>query len=178
MYNLFLLGYLGHGEDYIYRGTTRFHGLHKHDELDLSLAQRQLFPGREHTHELFPEYYLIKVERFDDCARDTLDEWIYFLKHEAIQDGFSAKGLREAKEKLDVLKLAPAERAAYERWQDDLHLQASLVASNYGLGKIEGREEGREERTLEIARSMKANGVAPGVIAQSTGLDPEVIAGL
>ena len=173
---------LGHGEDYIYRGTTRFHGLHKHDELDLSLAQRRLFPGREQTYELFPEYYLIKVERFDDIARDTLDEWVYFLKHEAIQDGFSAKGLREAKEKLDVLKLAPAERAAYERRQDDLHLQASLVASNYGLGKIEGCEEGREagrdERTLEIARAMKANGVAPSVIAQSTGLDPEAIAGL
>ena len=173
---------LGHGEDYIYRGTTRFHGLHKHDELALSRAQRQLFPGREYTHELFPEYYLIKVERFDDCARDTLDEWVYFLKHESIQDSFSAKGLGEAKEKLDVLKLTPAERAAYERWQDDLHLQASLVASNYGLGKIEGRQEGlekgREERTLEIARAMKANGVAPSVIAQSTGLDPEVIAGL
>ncbi len=165
---------LGHGEDYIYHGTTRFHGLHKHDELGLSLAQRQLFPGREHTHEIFPEYYLIKVERFDDIARDPLDEWIYFLKHESIQDGFSAKGLNEAKEKLDVLKLAPAERAAYERWQDDLHLQASLVASNYGLGKIEGREE----RTLEIARAMKANGVAVSVIAQSTGLAPEVVAGL
>ncbi len=106
----------------------------------LSLAQRQLLPGRECTRELFPEYYLIKVERFDDIARDTLDEWIYFLKHESIQDGFSAKGLSEAKEKLDVLKLAPAERADYERWQDDLHLHASLVASNYGLGKIEGRE--------------------------------------
>ena len=169
---------LGHGEDYVYHGTTRFCGLHKHDELALSLAQRQLYPGRERTHELFPEYYLIKVERFDECAHDTLDEWVYYLKHQTIQDGFSAKGLREAKEKLDLLKLAPAERAAYERWQDDLHLQASLLLSNYGLGKIEGREEGREERTLEIARAMKANGVAPGVIAQSTGLDPEVIAGL
>jgi hypothetical protein len=62
-------------------------------------------PGREGTHELFPEYYLIKVERFDDCARDTLDEWVYFLKHEAIQDGFSAKGLREAKEKLRVMRV-------------------------------------------------------------------------
>ncbi len=173
---------LGHGEDYVYHGTTRFCGLHKHDELALSRAQRKLFPGREGTHELFPEYYLIKVERFDDIARDTLDEWIYFLKHESIQDGFSAKGLSEAKEKLDVLKLAPAERAAYERWQDDLHLQASLVASNYGLGKIEGREEGREqgreERTLEIARAMKANGVAASVIAESTGLAFEVVAGL
>lgn len=149
--------------------------------MHLSLAQRHLFPGRERPHELFHEYYLIKVERFDDIARDTIDEWIYFRKHEPIQDGFSAKGLGEAKEKLDVLKLAPPERGACERWQDDMHLQASLVASNYGLGRIEGRAEGREEgreaRTLEIARAMKANGVAPGVIAKSTGLAPEVIAG-
>jgi predicted transposase/invertase (TIGR01784 family) len=94
--------------------------------------------------------------------------------------------LSEAKEKLDVLKLAPAERAAYERWQDDLHLQSSSVASHYGLGRIEGREEGRQggrdegrgERTLKIARAMKANGIPPSVVAQSTDLDPEVVAGL
>jgi predicted transposase/invertase (TIGR01784 family) len=173
---------LGQGEDYIYQGTTRFRGLHKHDELALSEAQRELFPGRAQPHELFPEYYLIKVNQFDDIARDTLDEWVYFLKHEAVQDGFSAKGLAEAKEKLDVLKLPPAERAAYERWQEDLHLQASLVWSNYGLGKLRGREEGleegRNERTLEIARALKAKGIAVEIIAASTGLDPKVIAGL
>ena len=45
-------------------------------------------------------------------------------------------------------------------------------------GRQEGREQGRDERTLEIARAMKAHGVAASVIAQSTGLDPEVIAGL
>ena len=160
----------------------------RHDYLSRTLygSARTLV---EHLDAGEPYAHLVKVISvnilyFD--PRDTLDEWVYFLTHEAIQDGFSAKGLREAKEKLDVLKLAPAERAAYERWQDDLHLQASLVASNYGLGKIEGREEGRqegrdkgrEERTLEIARAMKANGVAPGVIAQSTGLDHEVIADL
>jgi predicted transposase/invertase (TIGR01784 family) len=173
---------LGHGEDYIYHGTTRFHGLHKHDELALSAAQRELFPGRTETHALFPEYYLIKVNQFDDQARDTLDEWVYFLKHETIRDDFSAKGLREAKETLDLLKLSPEERAAYDRWQDDLHQQASLVLSNYGLGKIEGRkegrEQGREERALEIARELKADGVAPAVIARGTGLDLKTIDGL
>jgi hypothetical protein len=125
----------------------------------------------------------IKVDQFDDIARDTLDEWVYFLKHEAIQEGFSAKGLKEAKDKLDVLKLPPAERAAYERWQDDLHLQASLVASNYGLGKIEGRKEwleeglkeGRDQERRQIARAMQANGVAPELIAQCTGLDPAAL---
>ena len=170
---------LGHGEDYIYHGTTRFLGLHKHDELTLSLSQREMFPGRTNPQELFPEYYLIKVDQFDDIARDTLDEWVYFLKHEAIKDDFSAKGLNEAKDKLDVLKLPPAERAAYERWQDDLHLQASLVASNYGLGKIEGRKEGlkegRDQERRQIARAMQANGMAPELIAQCTGLDPAAL---
>jgi predicted transposase/invertase (TIGR01784 family) len=173
---------LGHGEDYIYQGTTRFVGLHKHDELALSLEQQRMFPGRGATHELLPEFYLIKVNQFDDIARDRLDEWVYFLKHETIQDGFSAKGLSEAKEKLDVLKLSKSERAAYERWQDDLHLHASLVASNYGLGKLEGleqgRKEGREDERVQIARALKANGVAPELIAQSTGLDLTAIAEL
>ncbi len=181
---------LGHGEDYIYHGTTRFEGLHQHDELALSAAQRQMFPGRERVHELLPEYYLIKVNQFDDHARDTLDEWIYFLKNETIQDGFSAKGLSEAKEKLDVLKLPPAERAAYERWQDDLHLQASLVLSTYVDGKVEGleqgrkegREEGREEgrstACTQIARALKAQGVDAAVIAEGTGLDLKTIAEL
>jgi predicted transposase/invertase (TIGR01784 family) len=185
---------LGHGSDYIYHGTTRFHGLHKHDELALSKAQRQLFPGRTATHELFPEHYLIKVNQFDDVARNTLDEWVYFLKHEEIKDGFSAKGLHEAKDKLDVLKLPPAERAAYERWQEDLHLQASLVWSNYGLGKLEGREEGLAEgleagrqegheagaaaQALAIARNLKAEGLDPDAIARLTGLAVERIRGL
>jgi hypothetical protein len=81
-----------------------------------------------------------------------------------------------------VLKLPAGERAAYERWQDDPHLHASLVASNYGLGKLEGleqgRKEGRGEERVQIARALKANGVAPELIAQSTGLDLKAIAEL
>ena len=178
---------LGHGDDYLYRGRTRFHGVHKQDELELSLSQQLLFPGRAHTHELFPEYYLIKVNQFDDVARDRLDEWIYFLKHGEIRDEFSARGLREAKDRLDIMKLPDGERQAYERYQDDLHYQASMVESSYGLGKLkgheegreegrtEGREEGREARTIEIVRSMKAGGIEPATIARITGLDPDRI---
>jgi hypothetical protein len=71
-------------EDYVYVGRTTFHGLHKTDALTLSPQQQSLFPERSLAGELFPEYYLIKVNRFDDIARDRLDEWIYFLKHEEI----------------------------------------------------------------------------------------------
>ncbi|MGK5091584.1 PD-(D/E)XK nuclease family transposase, partial [Deltaproteobacteria bacterium TL4] len=135
---------LGQGADYVYRGTTTFKGIHKSDELQLSESQKELY-HKQKIYELYPEYYLIKVNQFDDHAKDPLDEWIYFLKHEEIKTEFQAKGLKEAKDKLDIMKLSDEERATYESYVDDLHYQASMVESSYGMGKLEGRKEGREE---------------------------------
>ena len=139
---------LGHGSDYIYRGTTTFRGLHTNDELDLNEWQKAMF-RRDSVTALFPEYYLIKVNRFNDIARDTLDEWIYFLKNEEIRENFTARGLVKAKEQLDILKLPEAERQSYERYKDDLHYQASMVESTYGIGKLEGHQEGLQEGRQE-----------------------------
>ena len=139
---------MGSGTDYIYKGTTRFIGLHNHDTLELTDKQKQLF-HKESVEALYPEYYLIKINRFNDIARDTLDEWIYFLKNEEIKESFTAMGLREAAEKLSIMKLPEEERKAYEHYKDDLHYQASMFESSYGdgyyVGKEEGKEEGREE---------------------------------
>ncbi len=161
---------LGQGDDYVYRGRTRFHGLHKADELTLSPQQRGLFPDKDYPWQLFPEYYLIKVNQFDDVAKDTLDEWIYFLKNEEIKDEFSAKGLIEAKSTLDVMKLPHEERLAYQRYLDDLSLQASMIQSSYGVGVIEGEKKGEVTKARAIAKALKAKGIAPDVIAEATGL--------
>ncbi|MEO5345555.1 MAG: Rpn family recombination-promoting nuclease/putative transposase [Magnetococcus sp. YQC-9] len=139
---------LGQGEDYIYHGTTIFLGLHAKDELRLNDGQKAMFK-RQSVAEIFPEYYLIKVNRFDDLAHDTLDEWIYFLKNEEIREEFTAKGLRRAKEQFDLFGLPEPERRAYAAYKDNLHYQASMVESSYGLGKLEGRQEGRLEGRLE-----------------------------
>ncbi|WP_295443372.1 Rpn family recombination-promoting nuclease/putative transposase [uncultured Thiodictyon sp.] len=176
---------LGQGQDYVYHGATRFIGVHQHDELQLSQAQRDLY-GRAEPQALFPEYYLIKVNQFDDVARDCLDEWIYFLKHEEVPDGFRARGLQEAKEQLDILKLPEAERRAYERYQDDLHQQASMVQSSYGwgmhqgrqLGREEVREEGQQQERLRIARSLLGTIADDGLLAEKTGLDEAQVRGL
>jgi len=82
---------LGHGEDYVYHGKTQFRGIHYHDELRLNTKQQQLF-GKQYPHELYSEYYLLKINQFNDIARDPLDEWIYFLKNEEIEERFRAKG--------------------------------------------------------------------------------------
>ena len=42
----------------------------------------------------------------------------------------------------------------------------------------EAKREGREERTLEIAKNFKANGVSIEIIAKATGISPEEIGAL
>ncbi len=168
---------LGHGSDYIYRGATSFTGIHDNDRLQLSSRQQKLY-GKEQIHHLFPEYYLIRINNFNDIAATPLDEWIYFLKNEEIKDEFKAKGLQKAKKALSLLSLTEKERLAYARYQDDLSYQASLIESNYGLGRLEGKEEGLKEgkeegeklKALDIATRLKLKGVLLEDIVDITGL--------
>lgn len=175
---------LGHGSDYVYHGTTKFIGIHEHDQLKLNAKQKTLYQ-KECIHQIYPEYYLIKVNQFDDVAKDTLDEWIYFLKNEKIEDSFKAKGLSEAKKRLDSMKLTDAEKREYDRYLENLRYQASMVSSNYGDGKVEGEkiglEKGRaegeqiglEKGKLEVAKNLKKLGIALQDIQAATGLDME-----
>ncbi len=152
---------LGQGEDYVYHGKTTFKGLHNQDLLQLSEDQRELY-GKNKIHEIFPEYYLIKVNSFNDVAKDSLDEWIYFLKNEEIKEGFKAKGLEKAKQELDILKLPEQERRAYERYQDDLHYQASMVESSYTIGVKKGIKQGtikgEKQKAIKIAKNLLKKG--------------------
>lgn len=168
---------LGSGTDYIYKGTTRFIGLHNHDILELNAKQKQLFK-KDSVEALYPEYYLIKINRFNNIAKDTLDEWIYFLKNEEIKENFTAKGLKEAEEKLSIMKLPENEQKAYEHYKDDLHYQASMFESSFGDGYHEGEaagiekgiEMGMEKTTKTIALKLIQQGVAIENIVAVTGL--------
>ncbi len=156
---------LGKGTDYIYKGTTKFIGLHQHDQLELTDKQKELFK-KDTIDSLFPEYYLIKINRFNDIAKDTLDEWIYFLKNEEIKESFTAKGLQEAQEKLSLMKLPEEEQKAYEHYKDDLHYQASMFESSF----VDGYKEGEEKATKQMVLSMAKKGMAIEIISDITGL--------
>jgi predicted transposase/invertase (TIGR01784 family) len=177
---------LGQGEDYVYHGVTSFKGLHGQDVLQLSEDQRELYK-KNSIHQIFPEYYLVKVNNFNNIAKDTLDEWIYFLKNEEIKENFKARGLKKAKQALDILKLPEQERLAYEKYQDDLHYQASMVESSYTIGvkkgrkkgKLEGRVEGRKEQAREIAVNLLQAGLLDiATITAMTGLTNKEIEAL
>lgn len=144
---------LGQGEDYIYKGRTTFKGLHQNDILGLSEKQKQTFVKQE-VADVFPEYYLLKVNQFNDIAKNTLDEWVYFLKNSEVKDSFKAKGLKEANEVLDIMRLPKEDQYGYNRYMDSLSLKASEVFSL----KSEAEFKVREDEKIELAK----NGIKEG----------------
>ena len=157
---------LGPGEDYIYKGKTIFKGLHQNDILGLSEKQKQTFVKQEIT-DIFPEYYLLKVNQFNDIAKDTLDEWVYFLKNSEVKDSFKAKGLKEANEVLDIMRLEKEDQYGYNRYMDSLSLKASELFSLQTEAEFKIKED--------IAKNLIINGLDNELISKSTGLTIEKV---
>ena len=156
---------LGQGDDYIYYGKTDFIGLNKKDTLTPSSRQKEDFQI-DKVNEIYPEYYILRVNNFDDVAKNTLDEWIYFLKNEEIDDNFNAKGLDLAKESLDILKLDDKARSIYNRREQNRMYKESLLYT----AKKDGIKEGIERGIVKIAINSLENGLDIKTISLITGL--------
>ena len=178
---------LGQGKDYVYHGKTEFVGLHKpHDTLKLSVRQNEKFFGnkeldvmkRKAASDLFPEYYVLRVNDFDKVATTPLDEWIEFLKTGNISAKAKAAGLPEARERLRVDALSDKDKQAYYRHMESVRHMKSLFDTSRDEGYEEGMDmglakglaKGRSERAKEIAKQLKAMGLTTEQIAQATGL--------
>ena len=158
---------LGQGEDYVYYGKTEFRGLHKNDDtLKPSKKQKDDF-NIESISDIYPEYYILRVNKFNDIAKSSLDEWIYFLKNEEIKTAFSAKGLDRAKETLDVLKLGEKERAVYKRREENKMYRESLLYT--------AKSEGERKAKIEIVKASLKQNIDISTIALITGLTIEEI---
>ena len=181
---------LGEGKDYVYHGKTDFRGLHNpNDILRLSVRQREIFVCKE-AGDLFPEYYVLRVNDFDKVAKTPLDEWIQFLKTGEIEGSSMAKGLPEARERLRLDSLNADEKRAYYRDMEAQRYQRSVIetgriegreegrAEGRAEGKVEGRVEGLKEASEKIARNLKQLAVPIEVITKSTGLTSEEIEAL
>jgi predicted transposase/invertase (TIGR01784 family) len=162
---------LGQGEDYIYHGKTDFIGLHTSDKLKLSSKQTELLSGKIDPFQIFPEYYVIKVNNFNDVAKDSLDQWIYYFKNNEIKDTFNAKGIHKAKILWRVDNLPDDERKKYLKHVEDLHYSASMVWTL----KVDAEDKVKKDKAIEIATNLKVKGVAIEIIEQSTGLSKDEI---
>ena len=90
---------LGNGTDVVYHGKTEFRGIHNGELLNLSPFQRQKF-NVDAVSDLYPEYYILKVNDFNKWSKVPLEQWIYFLNTGNIPADATAPGLEEAREKL------------------------------------------------------------------------------
>ena len=160
---------LGQGQDYIYKGKTDFIGLHQKDLLALSDKQKTTFL-KEQVSDIFPEYYLLKVNQFNDNAKDTLDEWVYFLKNSEVKDTFKAKGLKEAGEVLDIMRLEKEDQYGYNRYLDNLHLKASEIFTLQTEAEFKIREDEKNKNIIETAKKSMLKGLDNETISDITEL--------
>ena len=156
---------LGQGKDYVYHGTTVFKGIHKGDILGLSERQVEIY-NKTSVHQIYPEYWVIKTGQFNNKINDKLDEWVYFLKNAEIKPSFSAKGLKEANEKLDAMKLPEKERKSYDAY---LRHMMSIASRNHTI-EIEAKEilkKGKEKWDVESVVGFFEEGVSENKIAKA-----------
>ena len=181
---------LGHGHDTVYHGKTEFRGIHTGELLELTPFQRQKF-AVDAVSQLYPEYYILKVNDFDKVAKSPLEEWIYYLNTGDIPDTATAPGLSEAREHLRLARMSKEELKAYYRHLDNLVILRSNVytereegrweglaegrAEGRAEGLLEGEKEGERKKSTEIARKLKSMGMETDTIARITGLSADEI---
>ena len=126
--------------------------------------------------DVFPEYYIIRVNEFNDVATTPIEEWLDYLKNNRIKDDTSTPGLQEARRKLLYMTMSDADRRAYDAHMDDIMVQNDVLDTAKMEGLEEGRAEGEKTKALDIARNLKAMGLGMTEIQKATGLSEEEIA--
>lgn len=144
---------LGQGKDYVYEYKGEFIGLHENDILLPTVLQKQKYKV-EKVSDIFPKYYLLKINNFNKVAENTLDEWIYFLKNSEVKDEFKAKGLDKAKEKLQYEGLSEDDKKIYNRSMENRRIEMS-VAYTKQLEDAYEKEQAQKEKAIEIANEKE-----------------------
>lgn len=166
--------------DFIYYGTTELIGMHtkkplilhepkaKHQETSLVTSKN-----------VFPEYYMIYVEKFEDMINEDIDEWVYFFKHGAIREDFKSPGILLAAKKLDYIMMSEEERRVYDDYLAYLGQELGILDTAKEEGReegfLEGNLEGELKGKLEAARNALNKGFSLEDIAEITCLSLETV---
>jgi hypothetical protein len=165
---------LGSGDDYLYYGTTEFRGLNTGNPLIVKekIEKTEDFEIKYKFTEkkVFPEYYLIKVDKYPNVIKKKIDEWIYWFKNNQVLEGSTSKNIDKVKEKLARMNMTEEQRKAHERYVTNTVIETDMFET--------AKEEGKDELRLEIAENLKKLGVGIEIIMQTTGLTQEEIENL
>jgi predicted transposase/invertase (TIGR01784 family) len=114
---------------------------------------------------------LPKFKKTQEELEDHFEKWLYVFRHlselqdrpQQLQDRIFQKLFDTA----EIAKFTTEERVAYEESLKYYRDIKNVVDTS--------REEGKEERTIEIARELKKNGIPIDMIVKSTGLSKKEI---
>ena len=157
---------LGKGSDYLYHGKTVFTGVHTNDRLEVNTKEADELRMRV-PEDIFPEYYIIRVNEFNSVATTPIEEWLDYLKNNRIKDDTSTPGLKEARQKLLYLTMSDKERRAYDEHMDDIMVQNDVLDTAEEKGVIKG--------IMLTAKNLKSMGLSIADIIKATGLSEDDI---
>lgn len=183
---------LGEGADYLYHGQTTLIGVHTKDTLQLTQHEQDDLHVVT-PEDVFPEYFVIRVNEFNQLAVTPLEEWLEYLKDEYIRPDTTVPGLMEARERLEYLKMSDQERRVYDNYLDTLVRDTDVMKTKLLEAEIQGRKQGEAkgraegmaqgvaqgmaqgmaQAKREDALKMKELGMSPAIISQVTGLTEE-----
>lgn len=167
----------GQGDDYVYHGETRFKGIHTGNDLLVNTKEEGVIVPHL-PREVFPEYYLVRVNVYDKIPETPLDEWMTYLKTGIVKENTRTPGLQEVKKKLQYLSMSAKERRAYDAHMDTIMVQNDVLdtardegrAEGRAEGLVQGRAEGLAEGIAKVTRKLIASGMDNGMISSLTGL--------
>ena len=171
---------LGLGDDeYLYHAKMHFcgktTGKEIHQYTDFAQNLKPVKGANFNKIAIYPELYLIQINKYPNVVQKAIDEWIYWFKHDKVKEGSSSKNIDKVDEKLKKLNMSKEELEQYEIYLETIATNESIIESAKEEGLKKGIEKGKKEKALEIARSLKFAGLSNEMIIQSTGLSIDEI---
>lgn len=122
-------------------------------------------------------YIYLEMPNFKQAENELksrLDKWLYFIKHledfQTIPSIFIDTIFTQAFEKAELAKFDQSELDRYENSLKSYRDLKGVIDTAFDEGKIEGK--------IEVAKSLKQNGISIDIIALTTGLTKEEIENL
>ena len=102
---------------------------------------------------------------------DRLRNLLYVLQSPSEDELIHLQQYLPSVEELEISGFTDAELRAYDKFWDSVSVERTLLDDRYQ----NGREEGMNQRSLEIARNMLAKGMDASTVLEITGLSMEEI---
>ena len=127
------------------------------------------------------EVHFIEIPKLQDSSdeKDMLVAWTEFLKDPESEKvrglELSIEEIRQAKDELIRMSNDSTQRELYDMRANSLRDKMSELNAAERKGIEKGREEGRKEEKIKIARNMKLSGLDTNTIAKITNLSEDEI---